>query len=224
MREHVDTVSFNSNPNIGLFAYCNDKFCLIGKSVQTNDINKFEKLLDVPIYRVNIAGTSLLGVFCAGNSNCLLLPGIVFDDELKELDKLGVRYQVIETKLTALGNNILCNNNGAIINPEFEEDAIKKIKEHLQVEVKVSTIGELDNVGALGVSNERKCLLSIDASDSEVKVIEKLLNVECTLSTVNMGLPYLHAGIIANSRGFLISDHSTGIEITEADKGLGFLE
>ena len=98
-------------------------------------------MLKVPVHRVTLAGTSLVGVFTAGNSNCLLLPPICFEEELEALDKLGIKYEVIQTKLTAIGNNILANDNGALINPDFEASAVKQIKEALKVPVKEATIG-----------------------------------------------------------------------------------
>ena len=222
-QEHLLITNFNSNPNVGLYGYCNDEYCVIGKEIQKKVCKKIEKIIEVPVHRLNIAGTSLLGVFCVGNKNNLLLPNIVFEDELKILDKLGIKYTIIDTKLTALGNNILANNKGALVNPYFTDSAIKQIKKALKVDLKKATISELDNIGSLAVLNKKKCLISKFAKDSEIKIVEKLLGVKCTQGTLSFGLPYISSGILVNSHGFIISDQSTGIEIADADHALGFI-
>ena len=84
-KEHVLMTSFQSNPNVGLYAYSSDNICLVGHMVPQKLHAKISDILRVPVYQLNIAGTSLLGVFCSGNSRCLLLPPIVFNEELKVL-------------------------------------------------------------------------------------------------------------------------------------------
>lgn len=223
MQEHLLITNFNGNPNVGLYGYCTDKYCLVGKEIPKRVCNQLELVLQVPVHRINIVGTSLVGVFCVGNNKKLLLPNIVFDDELKLLSKLGIKYNIIDTKLTALSNNILCSNKGVLINPEFEPAAAKQIKAALKLDVKKTTIAELDNVGSLAVMNKKHCLISKNVKDSELKLIEKHLAIKCTQGTISFGLPYISAGILVNSKGFIVSDHSTGIEISDADHALGFI-
>ena len=222
-QEHLLITNFNGNPNVGLYGYCNDEFCLIGNEINKKICNKIEQILKVPVHRLNLAGTSLVGVFCVGNKNSIILPSIVFDDELKILEKSGIKFEVIDTELTAFGNNILANNKAALVNPFFDDSTIKQIKRALKVDVEKATIAELDNVGSLAVLNKNNCLISRGVKDSELKIVEKTLGVKCTLGTISFGLPYISAGILANSNGIVISEQSTGIEITDADHALGFI-
>ena len=46
---------------------------------------------------------------------------------------------------------------------------------------------------------------------------------EFTEATVNFGSQSLGSGIISNSKGFIIGEMSSGVEITNIDEGLGFL-
>ncbi|MBS1266348.1 MAG: Translation initiation factor 6 [Candidatus Woesearchaeota archaeon] len=220
----IDILSFRGNPNIGLFTYCNDKFCLVGNSVREDNVEKLKKNLEVDVHQIRLAGTDLVGVFAAGNNNCLLVPDIVFEQELKVLDKLDINYKIINTKLTALGNNILCNEHGAIINSDFEDSAAQQIEEALQVRVKKADIASLNIVGALCVCREKKGLVSINASKNEIQFIYEFLGFNCTPTTISRGTPYLKSGIINNSKGMLISELSTGVEISQADTGLGYNE
>ena len=93
-QEHLLVTNFNGNPNVGLYGYCNDEFCLMGSEVSKRVCNRVSKVLKVEVHRLNLAGTSLVGIFCVGNKNKLLLPSIVFEDELEVLNKLGIKYSI----------------------------------------------------------------------------------------------------------------------------------
>jgi putative translation initiation factor eIF-6 len=178
----------------------------------------------VPVHQTNMAGTPMLGAFCAGNSHCLLLPPIALPEELKFLEKLGIKYEVIDTNLTALGNNILCNDHCCIVSPKMEPEAVAQIEAALKVKAVTGTIAGLDNVGSLAAIHSRMGIISIDAEDEELERLEKLLKVRLTKTTLGMGVAYVSSSIILNSHGFVVSDRSSGIEIADADSALGFLD
>jgi translation initiation factor 6 len=178
----------------------------------------------VPLLKTNIAGTSMLGAFCVGNTHCLLLPPIAFDEELAALKKTNLSYSVISTHLTALGNNILCNDHGAIVSKELEDEAVRQIESALKVKALKATIANLDNVGSLASVNNKYGVISIDATDEEIKLIETHLKIKLTKGTLGMGLPYISSSLILNNKGFIISDHSSGIEIADADQALGYID
>jgi translation initiation factor 6 len=213
--------NFNSNPNVGLYGYCTDEYCLLGHVVSDEKAKEVEKVLKVPVHRITMCGTSLAGVFLAGNSKTLLVPEIAFDNELKELDRLGIHYKTIKTHATAFGNNILCNDNGCVVSPEFTEGQRKKIGEALGVKVTVGTIAGLDIVGSVAVRNSKGCLVHRDIDDDEKKNVEKMLGLECTPSTINMGSPHLSSGILCNDNGMVVGDTSGGPELIEAEEALG---
>jgi len=209
----IIVTSFNANPNVGLYLYATDSYCLAGIEVPNKSIKEIEKTLKVPVHQLNIAGTSLVGVFCAGNSKKLLLPSIAFESELKKLEKWGIKYTQIKTDLTALGNNILCNDKGCLINPEFRDDEIKQIKEALNVPVKKAKIAGLDTVGSLGVINDNACLLHTDAVPSDINAVRDVLGLNAEAGTVNFGNPFVKSGIVCNKNGLIIGSQSSGPEM-----------
>lgn len=213
----VYRTDFLSNPNVGLFGYASEEFCLLGEHIQKEQVKETAKVLGVDIHQVRLCGTELIGVFCTGNSNALLVPEILFDHEFENLKELGCLPVIIETELTALGNNILCNDNGCVLSLDFPDTAVKQIKKALAVPVKKSTIGELHNVGALAVLSGPVCIVSPDATEKERKLIEKTLAVKCVEGTANMGMPYLRAAVLANSKGMVISAACSGVEIANID-------
>jgi translation initiation factor 6 len=223
-REHVLIANFNANPNVGLYAFASDSFCLASYMVPEKLFQKLSEVLNVPLHRTNMAGTSMLGAFCAGNSHSLLIPPIAFDDELSVLKKAGIKFEIINTHLTALGNNIICNDHGAIVSPELEDEAIKQIESALKVKAIRATIAALDNVGSLASVNNKYGIISIDSTDEEIKLIESHLKIKLTRGTLGMGLPYISSSLLLNSNGFIVSDRSSGIEIADADAALGYID
>jgi len=221
---HIATLDFYGNPNIGLYAFATDKYCLVGYDIKKSIKKHLEDILKVPVYHVTMVGTSMVGAFLAGNKNCLLVPSIAFEDELAELDKLKIKYKLIDTKLTALGNNILCNDNGCIINPDFTEKEKKAIKEALEVGIVTGKIADMKTVGSCAIANQTHCLVHRDAEKKELTAITKTLNVEADTGTVNMANPYIKSGIICNSNGLFVGDASGGPEVVNADEVLGYLE
>jgi translation initiation factor 6 len=215
---------FNGNPNVGLYGYCNNEYCLLGREVDAKTAKELEKVLKVPVHQISICGTSLLGVFFAGNNSRLLVPEIAFDYELKQLDKLGIDYEVIKARLTALGNNLLCNDNGCLANPEFSADQKKRIRQALNVALKPGTIAGLGTVGSLGALNSRGGIVHRDITRDETGYAEELLGTRLIPSTVNMGSPYIRSGLLMNDNGFIIGSASGGPEIVEIEQELGFLE
>ncbi len=211
----ISKLDFYGNPNIGLYAYATDKYCLLGHGISQKYAAELERILQVPVYRTNIAGMSLIGVMITGNKNCLLVPKIVFDEELKQLENLGIKYKIVGEDLTALGNNILCNDNGAVINYEYSETAMSEIRKALGVETVKAKINSLGIVGSAAAMNSKAGIVHPEISQEELKLIEKTLGIKFQRTTVNFGNPFVSSGIIMNSNGLLMGDPTTTIEVMQ---------
>lgn len=220
---HLLRTNFNGNPNIGLLGIATDEYCIIGSEIPAKLIDEIEEALKVPVIKTTICGTELAGVFCAANSNCLLLPDIVFDNELKVLKEHKIKYCIIDTKHTALGNNIICNDEGCVVSREFEDKEVKKIEKALGVRAVKSTINGLDIVGSSAILSKKGCLVHEDIKAEEIKKIEKALNIKIGTGTINLGSPYIKSGLIVNGKGFIVSRSSGGPEIANTDEVLGFI-
>ncbi|PIN81642.1 translation initiation factor IF-6 [Candidatus Woesearchaeota archaeon CG10_big_fil_rev_8_21_14_0_10_32_9] len=223
---HASVINFDGISSIGLYIYANDNFVLVGKEVPEKFDKELAEVFKVPIHRVTIAGTSMVGVFVAGNNSKILVPGIIFDDEKDDLTKLGINFEVLDTRLTCLGNNLLVGSKVTLANPEFSDGQIKQIGEALNVSCEKALITDINTLGSLVVLNEhkKKALLTNDATDEDIALIETKFEVEVTLGSVNMGSPYIRSGLVCNKNGFAVGSMSGGPEITNADDALGFLE
>ncbi len=227
---HVKKFRIDGESNIGLMIYANDKFALVPKSINERELADVKEVLKVPCYKVSIAGTTLIGVFLNGTKDKILIPEIVFEKELKELKVIGEKHNtefiVFNTELTCFGNNMLISGENAIVNPDYTDNEIKKLKSILGINVKVGMIADIEIVGAATVinNNQKKALIHREASNEDIKTVEETFGVKVDTGTVNMGSPYVKSGIVSNKNGFLIGEESGGPEITNADEVLGYLK
>lgn len=218
-------ISFNGSSNIGLYAFVNDKFMLLGKEIPESQDKDLYDHFKVPIHRITIAGTSLVGVFVAGNNNKILVPSIIFDDERRALEKLGINFEIFDTRLTCLGNNIAATEDRAIINQEFSDAQLKEIEKKLEVKATKAKIAETLTMGSIITINPepKKALISSEVTEQELEFIQRNLGVECTTGTVNMGTSQVKSGILCNKHGIALGKASGFPEVRNADEALGFI-
>ncbi|MBU1976083.1 MAG: translation initiation factor IF-6 [Nanoarchaeota archaeon] len=221
---HVTKASIHGNPNVGLYGFCTEKYVLVGPEVPKDMHKTYEEIFQKPVKVLTIAGTSLLGVFLNGNKKCLLVPNIAYDYELEALDKLEIEYQVIESRLTCLGNNILTNDKYALLSPEYKEEDEKSIGEALGVPTKRRKLVDVNTVGSIAIMNDKGCLIHHEASKQDIDLISTNFAISVEHGSVNMGNPYVKSGILLNDHGFVMGDTSGGPEIVHADRVFGFLE
>lgn len=220
---HVTRLSLNGDCNIGLYGIATDKFCLFGKNVPKKHIKKIEETLNVPVYQIKLYGTDLIGIFAAGNSKAVLVPDIVFESELKELEKLPIKFEIIKTEKTALSNNILTNDSIAFVSKEYSKKEVEKIEKALNVKVVQIEIAGTNLPGSCGVLTNKGAIFNPLVSNSEIKKIEKLLKFEIGLGTINLGNNFVSSGLIANSNGFIVGSLTSGFEIQRIDESLRFV-
>ena len=222
---HVAKLNINGNPNIGLYGYCADKICILGERLTKNAEKEVREALQAELHHLTIAGTPMPGVFLAGNSNALLVPGIAFDNEVKALKKLKLPVTVFDTHLTCLGNNLIANGHGCLVNPEFSDAEIVWIEKTLKVPVKRVQIAGLDTPGACLVLNGKYGVIHRDAEPHEIAMVKDTLKLESLEpASVSLGSPYLKSGVLNNNEGFVVSETSGGPEIVHLEQSLGYLD
>ena len=164
--------------------------------------------------------TRLVGLFTAGNSNCILIPKGATDREKKKLEEASIDFQVIKTNDNALGNLILANDHGAVISEKIEKHK-QEIEEALDVEVTVSRIADIKNPGVCGEANSNGVLLHREADEEDAEKVMEALGVEdADIGTVDMGSPYIGSGLIATDKAVLTGENTTGPEVGRIDRTL----
>jgi translation initiation factor 6 len=218
---HVQQVRVRGENFVGLLGMSSDKYALLSST--------FPKVstLKVPAIRLTLYGTNLVGIFCAGNSNGLLLPYFIPDSEVSWLKKslldagADVAVEKIGDKSTALGNLIACNDKAALVSPLLSET--KKIADALNVEVVHGDLAGHDEVGACCVATNKGFITHPDATD-EADRLKEIFGVAGMPGSVNFGFPFVKSGLIANSKGYVTGFRTTGVELGRIDDALGLMD
>jgi len=201
------------DPNVGIFSFANEKLAVLPAGVSQKKLAMYEQALGVQAYGIGIADSRLVGIYAVGNSNSLLVQYITTEDELKMLESTGVNVVVVNEKRTALGNVIICNDYGAVLDPRLKPDTVEAVEDALKVPVMTSTIGGLPHIGSLATASNKGVLANPIIRDSERKQIAKALNVEVHSGTINSGIPYPRSGVVVNSRGAVVGSSTLGAEL-----------
>lgn len=211
---------FYGDPNVGLYGFATDDYCLLGLEPDKKVLGKIESVLNIKVSSATIAGTEFIGLFSTGNKNGIVVPKIAEDYEIKKIKRLGINLEVIESKETALGNLIVCNDRGCLISNSLKRFK-KKIADSLGCEVETGAIAGLSIVGSVAVASNTGCLCHIEANEEEMKMIEELLKVKVDVGTAGYGSPFIRSGIIVNSKGIVFSELSTGPELGRFEEVFG---
>lgn len=206
---------------VGAFSLATDRYALIPRDVGEKFRKVVEENLDVPVYRVSIGASPLIGILAVGNSRGLLLPFITLPEELELLKKeLGIEVAIMRSAKTALGNMILTNDKAAIVHEDFTKSEIKFIEDVLDVEVVKGSLGGIKLVGSVAVANNKGALLHPMTSEEEAKRVSEVLKVRVDVGTVMMGSHLLRVAMVLNSKGAIVAPTTTGPELARIEQVL----
>ncbi len=107
-----------------------------------------------------------------------------------------------------------------MIHPQFGDKSIKQIEETLGVEVMQGTIAGLKTVGTAAVITNNGGICHPKIKEDEREFIKSLLKVDVELGTANYGAPMVGACIVANSKGAVTGNVTTGIELGRIEDAL----
>ncbi len=219
----IERINVRGNPNIGIYMFANDRIAIVSPYVEEKTLEIVRSVLGVEIVTTTIGGMNIVGVLIAGNNKGVLLPYMVRDHEYDAIKKcFEGNVAIVKSRYTALGNICLANDRAALIHPEAYAEIKDIVKDTLEVEVvEKGTIAGIPTVGAAAYITNRGGLVHPDASEAELQWLSTLFGVKCDVGTVNFGIGFIRSGLVANSRGILVGDRTTGPEIMRISQVLG---
>lgn len=212
--------NFYGDPNIGLYGFATDKYCLMGLQQKVN--KKIKSTLRVPLRVSSVMNTNFASLFIAGNSFGVVVPRILEMYELRQIKRLFDNIIVLATDYTAIGNLILLNDKGIVLSPLLRKHK-GEIKKFFGLPCEISKIAGTVVVGSAAFATNKGCLLHPKVRNAEKKIIEDTLQVTSDIGTVNFGSPFVKSGVIANSHGLIVSDACSGPELGRINEVLGFV-
>ena len=208
------------NSFIGVYCAANEHVVLVPITATEELIARARKNLEVEnVLKTSMDGASVIGSLVCMNSKGAIMSYFVNDFEMENIGA-HINAARLPHKLNAAGNNILANDNGALAHPGFEEKTLNVISETLGVPVEAGTVAGYKTVGSAATATNKGVICHPHASSFEMEQLERVLGVEVSIATANYGSGLVGACMIANSKGALVGEDSTPIELGKIEDGL----
>jgi translation initiation factor 6 len=215
----IQTTRILNSPFLGVYMRTWENYTLIPSNMDRDVKSLVSESLKTEIIEMTVGGSKLLGSLSVMNSNGIIFSSIVEGSELPKMpDDLNVA--VIKDKLNAVGNNILANNRAALVHQEFRNESIRLIQDTLGIEVMRGMFGSVKTVGSCGLVTTTGLVLPPNMSDEEIDELGKFFGVKGRVGTANFGSIYIGASVVSNSKGALIGEDSTTVEISNLEEAL----
>jgi translation initiation factor 6 len=206
--------SIVGSASIGVYSRATEDIVIIPVMVPLDKAQEYADWLKAQLIYTSISGSVLIGALACANSNGMLVPNLVRQEELDRIKAVFKgNITVMETKKTAYGNLVLANDKGAVVDPRFKPNEIKLISETLGVEAVPTEIAALPYVGSLAVATNKGVLAHPLLKEEEKKILESVFKVPVDVGTINCGIPYVGTGLIANSHAAVAGSMTTGPEM-----------
>lgn len=215
---------FFGNTSIGVYSLATDRIMIVPPQVSAVNAKNLEEWLKVKVIRTAIGKSVLIGRLACANSNGIILPHFVREEEIEAIKFAGLNVAIMETRRTAYGNLILANDHGALVDPRLKEEDITKITDTLGVEVVSSEVAGLPYVGSLATATNKGVLAHPLLKEEEQKILKDVLKVPVDVGTINCGIPYVATGLIANIHGAIAGYMTTGPELFIIGQALDVVE
>jgi translation initiation factor 6 len=207
------------SPYLGVFVRANERCAIVPPSLPGPVERELKRVLGVEVVRTTVADSDVVGALVVANAHGVLVAEGVDSDERRLLEEVGP-VTVLRHRHNAIGNNVLANDRGALVHPEYPDEVVAAVGRALGVRAERGTLAGLATVGMAGLATVRGAVVHPKATDHELAVAEEVLGVPVVRSTANFGVPVVGACVVANSRGVLVGRPTTPVEIVHLQEGL----
>ena len=197
----------------------NESIALVPPDAPQPLIDDIAEGMEATVIQTPLASSNILGSLTTMNSYGGITSGMVALSEVRPIMKL-LPFKRIRDRMSACGNNILVNDNAALVNPDLGRTAIKQITDILQVEVVQGMVAGHKTVGSVCVATNKGILCHPSTTKAELEMLRSLFKVPAAIGTLNYGSPMVGACMIANTKGAAIGFRSTPIELGRVEDAL----
>ena len=206
------------NPYVGVFCAANDEMLIVPPDVPRSAVRHIEGALETRSIVTLVGHSTVVGSLLAMNSKGILASPFIEDGEI---DTIGDAVYPLPHRLSAVGNNVLCNDHGAIVHPGYDDETVAFIREVLGVPAVRGTVAGVRTVGAVAVATNKGALCHPYAKPGEMDLLKSVLRVPVQITTANYGAAQVGACMVANSHGAVVGARTTPIELGRIEEGLG---
>jgi translation initiation factor 6 len=219
----VGRTLYGGSPYLGVYVRAGETHAIAPAGAPGTVIRELGRVLGVRVVRTNVNDSEVVGALVAHTSHGFIVGDEISPEERHALESVAP-VTVIRSRHNAMGNNVLANDTGALVHPEFSDAAVDAIGRALHVPARRGSIAGLGTVGMLGVATNRGVVIHPRATEGEASRAGEVLGVPVHRSTANFGVPIVGACLVANSHGLIVGLPTTPVEIVHLQEGLSLFE
>ncbi len=210
----VARASIWKTPFIGAYSKVFGVNAVVNKNTPQGFLRRLRDFLRVDSIAVtNIGGVHAVSSMIAANSNFIIAPDTIEDEELSELRSLGKEIMRVESRLKAWGNMMLLSDKGALFSTRVSKNEARMIADFLGVDYGFASLANYVAIGALAVPGDELCFASKLLTEREKRLLEDLLKLRVYTVSVNDGLAFIRLGMLVSPYGVLVGESTTGAEL-----------
>ena len=217
------TITFDGDPNIGVFARVLGDVVIIPPASPDDFRAAVQEALDVEVIETTIQGSTIIGSLVAGNSRGAVVSGLATDEEVDRLTEYR-EVLLLNESMNAAGNVIMANDSFVAVHPDMPADMGKAIAEFLGCELVFLTLGGVKTVGMAGVATNKGVIVHPRATAQELARLETVAKIPVGTGTINMGSSLVGTGLLVNEKGYIAGNATSGFELGRIEDVFGFLE
>jgi translation initiation factor 6 len=212
-------VRFGGNPNIGVYSAANENIAIISPDASSDYVRNVEEALGVSSILTTVAGSFVVGSLVAMNSGIAVVSSLAEEAEIDAISS-KIKVHVLHSKYNAAGNNVLMNDFGAVVNPKMDDKNFEMLEKALGIKCVRAYVAGIDTIGSACKATNKGAVCHPNTTDRELELIEQTLNVEAKRTTLNHGSGLLGPCVLANSKGAVVGDITTPIEMGRLEDAL----
>jgi len=210
------------NSYIGVFCRASDTLAMVPPNQPEEWLKEFREAVEVPVISLTVEGSQILGTLTCLNSRGAVVADLGATDEMPELRE-HVDILKIGDKHNAAGNNILCNDSKALVNPDIKKKSLANIADVLGVEAEYGTIAGVKTVGTAAVATNKGVLCHPQTTEEEMAFLKEFFGLPVAIGSANYGTGLVGACMTANSNGAVVGELTTGVELNRIEDTLGYI-
>lgn len=212
--------TIKSSPYVGVFCSPTEEVALVPYSIHPKELHTIEQKLEVNAIKTTLGNSNLLGVLSKGLGRKYAVTSLAEKEEVRNLERNGLELILLEENFTATGNLAAMNKNGGIASPLFSGETISELKKFFGVKFEKMMLAGSDLAGACLTVTNKGFICHPNTSEKDFRKLEKTFKVRGVATTANFGDLFVGNSVIANSKGAMAGERTSGVELSKIDEGL----
>ncbi len=211
--------NYEGNPYIGVYSTANESIALLPSDSGAELAKAVEGAMDVEPVRLTMSSSHVIGSLVAMNSHGIVVTNQAESAEIRRLEEYLPVFK-INDRLNAAGNNILVNDHGLVVNRNMKPKTIEDLEDFFGLECLRLRVAGMDTVGSACKVTNKGGICHPKATAVEMAELSQALKVDFTPITLNYGSAMVGSCVIANSKGAVVGNISTPIELGKLEDSL----